>query len=307
MLWSQRVIHRMTQVKRAAARSAPSRKQQRYSLMKIVGSLALIGGFVIFLLQSDPFPGVRKAAMRHRRQNENEMMDSPGKMQRDFRKPGQKGEKGEGTVVTGEIREEKKHEEANDSANANANANPNANANTNGDRIYTFELSNLIDGKKGEIVIQTKPEWAPIGVEHFHELLDDNFFKDAKFFRVVEDFIVQFGIPAIPANQRKNSIKDDPVTQTNARGTLTYATSGANTRTTQMFINTRKGGNKFLDGQGFSPIGVVIKGMDLVDEIYGGYKEKPGQGQIQNKGNTYLDKEFPLLSYISKTYQGNPE
>ena len=265
----------------------------------------MIGGFVIFLLQSDPFPGVRQAAMRHRRQNENEneMMDSPGKMQRDFRKSGAIGEaeKGKGKVAIGEIKEEKKQEDDDESADANASAS------AKGGRIYTFELSSLKDGKKGEIVIETKPEWAPIGVEHFHELLDDNFFKDAKFFRVVEDFIVQFGIPAIPANQRKNSIKDDPVTQTNARGTLTYATSGANTRTTQMFINTRKGGNKFLDGQGFSPIGVVIKGMDLVDEIYGGYNEKPNQGKIQNKGNAYLDKEFPLLSYISKTHQGNPE
>jgi len=272
MLLSQRIISKMTQVKRVDARSVPSRKQQRYSLVKIVGSLALILGFVIFLLQSDPFPGVRKAAMRHRRVNENELID--------FRNDG------EGKVVTGEIKEEKKQV-----------------VGTVKGRTFTFEISSLTGGKSGEIVIETKPEWTPLGVEHFHTLLDDNFFQDAKFFRVVNDFIVQFGIPAIPSKKYKTPIKDDPVTQTNARGTLTYATSGKNTRTTQMFINTREGGNKFLDSQGFAPIGVVVKGMDLVDQIYAGYGEKPNQGKIQNQGNEYLDKDFPLLSYISKTSQ----
>jgi cyclophilin family peptidyl-prolyl cis-trans isomerase len=270
----------MTQVKRVDARSVPSRKQQRYSLVKIVGSLALILSFVIFLLQSDPFPGVRKAAMRHRRVNENELIDSPRKSGRDFRNDG------EGKVVTGVIKEEKKQD-----------------VETSKGRTFTFEVSSLTGGKSGEIVIETKPEWAPLGVEQFHTLLDDNFFQDAKFFRVVNDFIVQFGIPAIPSKKYKTPIKDDPVTQTNARGTLTYATSGKNTRTTQMFINTRKGGNKFLDNQGFAPIGVVVKGMDFVDQIYAGYGEKPNQGKIENQGNKYLDKDFPLLSYISKTSQ----
>lgn len=232
----------------------------------------MIGCLVIFLRQSDPFPGVKKAAMRHRRDN------SPRNLEK------------KGELVTGEIKETKKEHTDNTKGD-------------NGGHTYIFALSGLNGGKRGEIVIETKPEWAPLGVAHFHKLIADNFYEDAKFFRVVDDFIVQFGIPAIPSKKYKNPIKDDPVTQTNARGTITYATSGANTRTTQMFINTRKDGNKFLDNQGFAPIGVVTKGMDLVDEIYGGYGEKPNQGYIQTMGNDYLDKEFPLLSYIAKTSQ----
>jgi peptidyl-prolyl cis-trans isomerase A (cyclophilin A) len=288
MLWPKRVINRMTQVKRGTTRVLPSRKQQRYSLMKILGSLALIGGFVFCLFQSDPFPGVRQAAMRHRRQNDVNV-DSPGKIQRDFRNPDGSSAEEQGGVITGEIKEEKKKEEGGGGGDKN---------------IYTFELSNLNDGKTGNVVIQLKPEWAPLGVEHIKQLLEDEFYKDAKFFRVVNDFIVQFGIPAIPSNRQKIPIKDDPVIQTNSRGTLTYATSGPNTRTTQMFFNTRNGGNKFLDNQGFSPIGEVISGMEHIDSIYAGYAEKPDQGKIQSKGNEYLDKNFPLLSYISKTYQG---
>ena len=273
ILWS---VNRMTKVKLGGARPTPTRKQQRYSIMKIVGSMALISCVVILLAQSDPFPGVRKAAVRHRRVNGVEVSDSPDG------KPKEGGE-----LVAGKIKEEKKKNKDDD----------------NGGRTYVFKLSKLNDGREGEIVIETKPEWAPLGVAHLHELLDDGFYRDAKFFRVVDDFMVQFGIPAVPTKQHKTPISDDPVKETNARGRVTYAMAGKNTRTTQLFINTRKGGNAYLDKQGFAPIGVVTKGMDLVDQIYGGYGEKPNQGKIQAMGNQYLDKEFPLLSYISETYQ----
>ena len=254
----------MTQVKHDAARPAPTRKQQRYSLVKIAGTLALISGFVIFLMQNDPFPGVKKTAMRHRRRTED-------------------GDKSK--IEVGEIKEEKKEDSVSQG------------------RTYVFELANLDGDETGKIVIETKPEWAPLGVEHLHKLLDDNFYQDAKFFRVVDNFVVQFGIAAIPSNNQRTAIKDDPVVTTNARGTLTYATSGKDTRTTQLFINTNKKGNAFLDKQGFAPIGEVTEGMEFVDKIYAKYGEKPNQGKIQSKGNEYLDKEFPELSYVSKTSQ----
>jgi len=173
-----------------------------------------------------------------------------------------------------------------------------------GSRIFTFELSNLKDGKSGTIKIRTRPSWAKLGAEHFHKLIDDyGFYDECRFFRVVPNFIVQFGIngdPKIQSKAKKVAIKDDEVKETNARGTLTFATSGPNTRTTQLFINTNTNGNKFLDKQGFSPFAEVIEGMEYVDQINDMYKEKPQQGMIQNKGNAYLTKEFPELSFISK-------
>src|SRR5213076_589674 len=81
------------------------------------------------------------------------------------------------------------------------------------------------------------------------------------------------------ARWRPATITDDAVTQHNTRGTLTFATAGPNTRTTQLFINYRD--NIRLDGMGFAPLGRVVEGMDVVDHIYAGYGERPDQAQIE--------------------------
>ena len=82
------------------------------------------------------------------------------------------------------------------------------------------------------------------------------------------------------------------------RGTISFATSGPNTRSTQIFINTRKNGNAYLDKQGFAPFAIVVEGMEFVDKINSEYREKPSQGRIQNEGNNYLAELFPKLSFI---------
>lgn len=118
-------------------------------------------------------------------------------------------------------------------------------------------------------------------------------------------FVVQFGINGTPDVQKKwrgANMPDDPVRVSNDRGTVVFATAGPNSRTTQLFINTRS--NAFLDKQGFSPIGRVIEGMDVVDLMYAGYGEGapagkgPNQGKIQLEGNKYLRESFPKLTYI---------
>ena len=158
---------------------------------------------------------------------------------------------------------------------------------------------------KGDFVVETHRDWAPLGADRFFNLVKNGFYDDATFFRVLPGFMAQFGIHAKPAVSKvwePATIKDDPATQSNKRGYLSYATSGPNTRTTQMFINY--GDNSRLDGQGFSPFGMVVEGMDVVDKLYGGYGEGapggsgPEQGRVQHEGKTYLDKDFPQLDSI---------
>src|SRR6202162_872550 len=152
---------------------------------------------------------------------------------------------------------------------------------------------------KGDVIIQVNRVWAPIGSDRFYNLVKGGFYKDAAFFRIVPRFVAQFGIPARPevaAAWDHAYLVDDRVTQSNKRGTLTFATAGPNTRTTQIFINFSD--NAGLDGQGFTPFGQVLEGMELVENVFSGYDESPDQGRITAFGKAYLDKSFPNLDRI---------
>jgi peptidyl-prolyl cis-trans isomerase A (cyclophilin A) len=158
---------------------------------------------------------------------------------------------------------------------------------------------------KGDFVVEVHRDWAPHGADRFYNLIKLGYFDDTAFFRVIEGFMVQFGIngsPQVNAKWQDASIGDDPVKQSNKHGFITYATKGPNTRTTQLFINY--GDNASLDGQGFTPFGQVTVGMDVVESLYKGYGEGapngmgPDQNRIQNEGNAYLKRDFPKLDYI---------
>lgn len=161
----------------------------------------------------------------------------------------------------------------------------------------------------GEFTVEVNRAWAPRGADRFYNLVRHGFYDGTRFFRVLDGFVAQFGISGDPAVTRAwegETIPDDPVERSNERGTLTFATSGPNSRTTQLFINLAD--NPRLDGMGFAPIGRVVEGMSVVDDLYAGHGEGaprgegPAQGRIEAEGNAYLEEEFPELDYIEEAH-----
>ncbi len=176
--------------------------------------------------------------------------------------------------------------------------------------VAPAEFTVKVETTAGDFTIKVHRDWAPNGADRFFNLVSIGFYDDAAFYRVIltpRPFMAQIGFnpdPAVNLAWRTARIKDDPVEKSNTRGMVTFATSGANSRTTQFFINYVD--NSRLDGMGFSPFGEVIEGMDVVKNFYSGYGEGaprgkgPSQSRIAGEGNTYLKKEYPKLDYIVK-------
>jgi peptidyl-prolyl cis-trans isomerase A (cyclophilin A) len=165
-----------------------------------------------------------------------------------------------------------------------------------------------VETSQGMFVIEVHRSWAPIGAARFDTLVRAGFFDDSRFFRVLPNYIAQFGIPgnpAITARWKDRTIADDPPRQGNARYTVAYAMTGPNTRTTQIYINLKD--NPQLDPQGFAPFGRVVEGTDVVDRLYSGYAETAGGGvragkqqRMLEEGNAHLDRDFPKLDRIRR-------
>jgi peptidyl-prolyl cis-trans isomerase A (cyclophilin A) len=161
----------------------------------------------------------------------------------------------------------------------------------------TFRVN--FDTSRGPFVVEITREQAPHGADHLYSLVKSKYFDGARFYRVVPGFMVQWGAAADPDVSRawEATIEDDPVKDTNSRGTISFAATGQpNSRSTHMFINYAD--NARLDAMGFAPLGKVVSGMEIVDQIYSEDGEKPDQLQMKDQGNKYLEREFPHLDYI---------
>lgn len=165
---------------------------------------------------------------------------------------------------------------------------------------------------KGDVLILVHRDWAPLGADRFYQLTKAGFYDGDRFFRAIRGFVVQFGINGDPKVNKQWSaipIRDDPPKMSNKPGTVTFATSGPDSRTTQVFINLAD--NSRLDNQGFTPFGEVTQGMDNVEKFYMDYGEGPPNGNgpdqaaITDIGNAYLEEHFSKLDYI-KTARVEP-
>jgi peptidyl-prolyl cis-trans isomerase A (cyclophilin A) len=167
------------------------------------------------------------------------------------------------------------------------------------------EFKVRLDTTKGDIVLKITRDWAPKGADRFHALVKAGYYDDCRFYRVLPKYIAQFGIsgtPATAAKWKELPIDDDPVKQKNTRGRVTFSKGGPNTRTTNLFINLKD--STSLDGDGFAPIGEVVEGMDIADQLFSGYGDGapkgkgPSQKKIYEQGNAWLQKDYKDLDYI---------
>jgi peptidyl-prolyl cis-trans isomerase A (cyclophilin A) len=159
---------------------------------------------------------------------------------------------------------------------------------------------------KGDFVVAVTRAWAPLGADRFYNLVKLGYYDGARFYRAIDGFMVQFGIhgdPAVTAAWHRATIPDDKVIKSNTRGFVTFAMAGANSRTTQLFINYADQ-NRRLDSMGFAPFGQVLEGMNVVDSLYKGYGETrpkgngPDAARADREGEPYFAREFPSLDRI---------
>jgi peptidyl-prolyl cis-trans isomerase A (cyclophilin A) len=158
---------------------------------------------------------------------------------------------------------------------------------------------------QGDFVVEANRAWAPRAVDRFHELVRIRYFDEGRFFRVLKGFIAQFGVHRdfdVHDKWRQLVIPDDPPKGKNLRGSLAFAKSGPDTRSTEIFINLAD--NAVLDQQGFVPFAKIVEGVDVIDKLYWGYGEfRPegkeiDPGRLEGETNEYLVPRFPKMDYI---------
>jgi peptidyl-prolyl cis-trans isomerase A (cyclophilin A) len=183
--------------------------------------------------------------------------------------------------------------------------------------VFTIQLDSNNPTLLSELEIECRPDWAPLAAARFKELVELGFYKDSPFFRVLPGFIAQFGISADPTLNKewmycdtsdkeavklcKQPLPDEPRKVPNKKGTLSFASSGKNSRRTQVFINLidNSGLPNFLDGQGFVPFARIVRGEDIIVKgLNDEYRGNVSQGKAAYYGKEYFEKVFPRLSVI---------
>lgn len=162
----------------------------------------------------------------------------------------------------------------------------------------------------GSLEIQLRTDWSPLGVAHFLELVSVGFFTDIAFFRVVPGFVAQFGISGNRTMQRQwgtAAIADDVPPSPAVlfhEGTLSYAGSSANSRTTQLFFSL--GDHSNLGKNPWeTPIGHLSdESLGSLRKVYSGYGDMPPWGSgpspstLTDQGNAYLRRDFTNVDFI---------
>jgi len=159
---------------------------------------------------------------------------------------------------------------------------------------------------KGDFFVEVQRKWSPKAADRLYELIESGYFNNVAFYRVVPDFVAQFGStdPYTLEAWAKKIVPDEEVVLGNKRGTLSFARLGKDSRGTDVFINLKD--NTRLDTldyngvKGFPAFGNVTKGMDVVDKLYSGYEDTTMESSHMYTDAKLFMKEFPKLDSIKK-------
>jgi cyclophilin family peptidyl-prolyl cis-trans isomerase len=166
-----------------------------------------------------------------------------------------------------------------------------------------------LETSRGRVTVLARRAWAPHGVDRFYYLTKHHYYDSTYFFRVIENFVAQFGIsgkPAVNEAWESRRIPDDSVRHSNTRGTVAFASEGPNTRTVQLFINLKDNPKLDTYGSGFPPIAEITDGMNVAASLFDGYGEGPPAGLgprqdlLMGQGNDYVRRYFPKLDLIQR-------
>lgn len=162
---------------------------------------------------------------------------------------------------------------------------------------------------KGNFDIEAHREWSPLAVDRLYQLIKYEYFDETPFYRVVDNFVAQFGHLDTINNYQWNKFEliDEPVAEKNLEGTIAFARAGKNTRGTQLFINLKSNSPR-LDNlnsngvEGFPVIAKVTSGMDVVMKLKSYGDEPRRKLKVRSGANQFLKENFPDLDFITKAY-----
>lgn len=179
-----------------------------------------------------------------------------------------------------------------------------------GDVLVKCDLSTPFDKEnapaaKGTLYITVHRGLAPLASSAFLDMVTANHFDHNYLFRVVQNFIVQWGItqtkdkfPKVNIDPPPQSTSDSQV-RSNVRGALNFA--GGNSGSGQVYINRKT--NVHLDKEpGSLPFATLNEeSMKIIDSVYS-YKEGLGQVKAVKKGDEEVRQLFPRMSRIEKCW-----
>ncbi len=171
------------------------------------------------------------------------------------------------------------------------------------------EFTLRFETTKGDFDIRIYAAWSPRAADRLYQLVKHKYFDYAIFYRVTADYVAQFGSSnrVLTSQWMAYPVPDEPVLQSNKRGTMTFARAGKDNRGSDLFINladnTRLDTTEHLGVRGYPPLGEVIHGMDVVEKLFDVY----GDDLMQETGRMYSDRNgfmqaYPGLDYVKKAY-----